>query len=83
MGIVDMFNSEDRVQVKFSDFYSLVKEATKAEFLMNGIKNCVDHSSMYTMATGEPLEVQTCTADSCIISGLNSHTDKEDENNEQ
>lgn len=42
MGIVDMFNSEDRVQVKFSDFYSLVKEATKAEFLMNGIKNCVE-----------------------------------------
>ena len=39
MGIVDMFNSEDRVQVKFSDFYSLVKEATKAEFLMNGVKN--------------------------------------------
>ena len=52
MSIVDMFNSEDRVQVKFSDFYSLVKEATKAEFLMNGVKNCVDHSSMYTMATG-------------------------------
>lgn len=53
MGIVDVLTTEDRVQVKFSDFYSLVKEATKAEFLMNGIAACVDHSSMYAMATGK------------------------------
>lgn len=52
MGIVDMFSSEDRVQVKFSDFYNLVKEASKAELLLNGVKNGVDHASMYTMTTG-------------------------------
>ena len=82
MGIVDMLSSEDRVQVKFSDFYSLMKEATKAEFLMNGIKTGVDHSSMYSMATGELMETQTCSADSCIIPGLNSGNDKEENDHE-
>lgn len=77
-----MFSSEDRVQVKFSDFYSLMKEATKAEFLMNGIKTGVDHSSMYSMATGELMETQTCSADSCIIPGLNSGNDKEENDHE-
>ena len=82
MGIVDMFSSEDRVPVKFSDFYSLVKEATKAEFLMNGVKTGVDHSSMYSMATGEPQEVTTCTCDSCVIPGI-SDGDKEEKEDEQ
>ena len=82
MGIVDMFSSEDRVPVKFSDFYSLVKEATKAEFLMNGVKTGVDHSSMYSMATGEPMETQMCSADSCIIPGLSSGNDKEENDHE-
>lgn len=31
MGLVDVFNPEDRVEVKFSDFYSLLKTAAKAE----------------------------------------------------
>ena len=82
MGIVDMLSSEDRVQVKFSDFYSLMKEATKAEFLMNGIKTGVDHSSMYSMATGEPYEVTTCTCDSCVIPGI-SDSNKEEKEDEQ
>lgn len=30
MGMADMFSAEDRVDVKFSDFYRLMKEAAKA-----------------------------------------------------
>ena len=53
MGIADMINKEDRVEVKFTDFYNLMKEATKAELLMNGVKNGVHHFDMYAMMTGE------------------------------
>lgn len=33
MGLIDTFSSEDRVPVKFSDFYDLMKEAAKAEVI--------------------------------------------------
>lgn len=33
MGLIDAFNPEDRVDVKFSDFYSLLKTAAKAEVM--------------------------------------------------
>ena len=39
MGLVDAFGAEDRVQVKFSDFYTLIKEAAKAELIWNAV-NC-------------------------------------------
>lgn len=53
MGIADMINKEDRVEVKFTDFYNLMKEAAKAELLMNGVKTGVHHFDMYAMMTGE------------------------------
>ena len=53
MGIADMINKEDRVEVKFTDFYTLMKEAAKAELLMNGVKTGVHHFDMYAMMTGE------------------------------
>ena len=53
MGIADMFNKEDRVEVTFTDFYNLMKEAAKAELLMNGVKTGVHHFDMYAMMTGE------------------------------
>lgn len=53
MGIADVLNKEDRVEVKFTDFYNLMKEATKAELLMNGVKTGVHHFDMYAMMTGE------------------------------
>lgn len=67
MGIVDLFNSEDRTSVKFSDFYNLVREATKAEFLLNGIQKGVDHASMYSMATGK-------THPDCNVTHSSVHT---------
>lgn len=34
MGLIDSFSAEDRVSVKFSDFYNLMKEAAKAEVMI-------------------------------------------------
>lgn len=33
MGLIDAFATEDRVSVKFSDFYQLMKTAAKAEVI--------------------------------------------------
>lgn len=53
MSLVDAFKAEDRVEVKFSDFYNLMKEATKAELLMNGAKCDTPHPYMREMMTGK------------------------------
>ena len=53
MGIVDAFSKEDRVEVKFSDFYNLMKEATKAEMLMNGANCETPHAYMREIMTGK------------------------------
>lgn len=53
MGIMDVISKEDRVEVTYSDFYNLMREAAKAELLMNGVKQQVDHTDMYAMMTGE------------------------------
>lgn len=56
MGIVDAFSPEDRLNVKYSDFYHLTKQATKAEILLNGINCNVPHRFLREMATGESEE---------------------------
>lgn len=38
MGILDAINSEDRIQVKFSDFYAMMKGCTQRDQMMNSIK---------------------------------------------
>lgn len=53
MGLMDAFSSEDRVEVKFSDFYALMKETTKAELMTNGIKCDTPHAYMREMMTGK------------------------------
>lgn len=55
MGMMDAFNPEDRVQVTFSDFYALMKQSVKADLMMNGVKNKIDHDAIYTMMMGEHL----------------------------
>lgn len=54
MGLADAFSKEDRVPVMFSTFYALMKEATKAEMLMNAVRCKVPHEYIYEMATGQP-----------------------------
>ena len=55
MGLMDTINPEDRIEMKFNDFYKLVKNSTSAELMLNGIKNRVDHDAMHKMITGKPL----------------------------
>lgn len=50
--IVDIISGEDRVQVKFTDFYNLVKGCTERDVLMNGIKNKIPHAHIQCMIEG-------------------------------
>lgn len=53
MGALDSLLSEDRIQVKFSDFYSIVKQATKAEILENAVNADVPNMYIRGMITGK------------------------------
>lgn len=44
MGIVDAFSREDRVEVKFSNFYGLMKQAAQYEIAMNAVNCDVPHA---------------------------------------
>lgn len=65
MGLVDAFGAEDRVQVKFSDFYKLMKQAAQYEIAMNAIGCDVPHRYIREMMTGksEAAEVQRIEED--------------------
>ncbi len=56
MGLADAFTAEDRVQVKFSDFYNLVRESAKAELMMNAIRCDVPHRFIRETMTGKSEE---------------------------
>ena len=53
MGLVDAFVAETRVEVKFKEFYELVKEASKAELMMNAVNCNVPHEYIRKTMTGE------------------------------
>ena len=53
MGLVEMFTPEEKVTLTYSEFYQLVKEATKAEMLLNGVKCKVSRDAMYAMVEGK------------------------------
>lgn len=53
MGMLDAIQSEDRIQVKFSDFYSIVKRAAKAEILENAVNADVPNMYVRGMITGK------------------------------
>lgn len=52
MGLMDALNREDRTEVTFSTFYSMMKEAAKCELLMNAVNCDVPHKYIREMATG-------------------------------
>lgn len=56
MGLADCFSAEDRVQVKFSTFYELVKGCTQRDLLMNGINCNVPHRYLREVMTGKSEE---------------------------
>lgn len=49
MGILDAFAAEDRVDVKFSTFYELVKGCAEHEFITNGLKHKIPHAHILAM----------------------------------
>lgn len=66
MGIVDTFSREDRVQVKFTDFYNLIYEAAKSELICNGIKNNVPNEYMLGIINGREILIDNRTMDEVI-----------------
>jgi hypothetical protein len=56
MGLADCFSAEDRVQVKFSTFYELVKGCTQRDLLMNGINCNVPYRYLREVMTGKSEE---------------------------
>ena len=56
MGVLDAFAPEDRVNVKFSDFYTLMLESAKAELMMNAIRCNVPHRFLREALTGKSEE---------------------------
>lgn len=53
MGLTDVFGKEDRCEITISQLWSLIKEASKADLMMNGIKNRIDYESIYMIMTGD------------------------------
>ena len=51
--ITDLFRSETEFDVKASEMYGLMREAAKAEFLLNAVKCDVPHTYARQIATGE------------------------------
>lgn len=49
MGILNAFAAEDRVDVKFSTFYELVKGCAEREFITNGLKHKIPHAHILAM----------------------------------
>ena len=58
MGLADVFNREDRVEVTFSNFYGMMKECTKAELLINAVNCDIPHRYIREMVTGHKEAVE-------------------------
>lgn len=57
MSLVDAFAKEDRTEVKFSQFFALVKQAAQYETLMNAVNCDVPHRFIRETMTGKKEEV--------------------------
>ena len=57
MSLVDVFGKEDRTEVRFSEFFALVKQAAQYETLMNAVNCDVPHRFIRETMTGKKEEV--------------------------
>ena len=57
MSLVDAFAKEDRTEVKFSQFFALVKQAAQYETVMNAVNCDVPHWFIRETMTGKKEEV--------------------------
>ena len=53
MGLADAFSAEDRVDVKFSDFYNLVEGCTQLKMVMNAVTTKVPYEYIIATMTGK------------------------------
>ena len=53
MSLVDAFSKEDRTEVKFQQFFALVKQAAQYETLMNAVNCDVPHRFIRETMTGK------------------------------
>ena len=53
MGFMDNFTPEDRIQLKVTDLFTLMKSAAKAELFMNAAINHVPHEHTIAIMTGQ------------------------------
>ncbi len=53
MSLVDVFGREDRTEVKFSEFFALVKQAAQYEITMNAVNCDVPHRFIREAMTGK------------------------------
>ena len=57
MSLADAFAKEDRTEVKFSQFFALVKQAAQYETVMNAVNCDVPHRFIRETMTGKKEEV--------------------------
>ena len=79
MGLVDAFSAEDRIQVKFSDFYELVKGCTQRDQMLNAINCNVPHRYIREMVTGKSEEPENREL---LVGAPEEERDKEVKRNE-
>lgn len=53
MGLVDAFGKEDRVEIKISDLFAILKAGARSELVMNAVNCNVPHRYIREMATGK------------------------------
>lgn len=58
MGLADAFGKEDRVEIKTSDLFTLLKAGARSELVMNAVNCNVPHRYIREMATGKPEVLQ-------------------------
>lgn len=56
MGIMDAFKPEDRTEITYSNFYSLIKQAAQYEIVMNAVDCNVPHRYIRETMTGKKEE---------------------------
>lgn len=56
MGIMDAFKPEDRTEITYSNFYSLIKQAAQYEIVMNAVNCNVPHGYIRETMTGKKEE---------------------------
>ena len=52
MGLFDFMKDPPKMEINVAQMTSIIEEATKAKFMLNGIECKVPHEHMYEMVTG-------------------------------